>query len=205
MPGQQLHSEGLVLSRRPPGDRFQPYSILTAEHGVLTCLRRLAARSTSTTAMLDLFDEADLFLESSNQGRTWFIREARLLGRLAAIGRSYDTLRLASAFAAILVRNRGPEEGRARVYELARRTLAAFDAAARSDLVYLKGLYRFARDEGYPVREDWWQNLPPAERGPAADILGRPLSEQTADADAVARLTRLLEDYLRTRTEILLE
>jgi len=205
MPGQQLHSEGLVLSRRPPTDRFQQLAVLTPEQGVLTCLRRLTTRPAGPAVALDLFDEADFFFESSNQGRTWFIREVRLLGRHADIGQSYDTLRLACGFAATLARNPGSEEGRARVYDLARRTFAAFNGARRSDLVYLKGLYSFARDEGYPVKQDWWQNLPPPERGPAADMLSRPVSEQTAGADAVARLTRRLEDYLRAYTEILLE
>jgi hypothetical protein len=62
------------------------------------------------------FDEAFLSLESSNQGRTWFVREARILCRSAGIGRSYEALRAASAFAALIARNprrgREPYEGR---------------------------------------------------------------------------------------------
>ena len=47
--------------------------------------------------------------------------------------------------------------------------------------------------------------LPPAERPGAADLLNRPLAAQTAPVADVGRLTRLLEDYLRTSTEILMK
>ena len=40
-------------------------------------------------------DEAELWLESSNQGRTWFIKEHRLLARRPGLGRSYETLQAA--------------------------------------------------------------------------------------------------------------
>jgi len=205
MPGLQLYTNALVLLRQPPADRFQQFTVLSAAHGPLLCLRRLATRSASTSAALDLFDEADLFLESSNQGRTWFVKEARLLTRHDAIGRSYDSLRLASAFAAVIARNPVHEESRAGVYALLRQTFAAFGATARPDIVYLKALYTFARDEGYPVKQDWWQGLPAGDRRVTALLLNQPVAGQTTAGPAVALVIRSLEDYLRTRTEILLE
>jgi hypothetical protein len=204
MPGLQLHTTVLVLLRQPPADRFQQFTVLSATHGPLLCLRRLATRSASTSVALDLFDEVDLFLESSNQGRTWFVKEARLLLRHDAIGRSYDALRRASAFAAVIARNPVHEESRAGVYALLRQTLAAFGAADRPDIVYLKALYSFARDEGYPVKQDWWQGLPAGDRAATALLLNQPVAGQTTPVPAVAQVTRSLEDYLRTRTEILL-
>jgi hypothetical protein len=205
MPGLQLHTEAFVLRRTPPSDRFQQYTVLSADHGQLLCLRRLASRASTPSVALDLFDEADLWLESSNQGRTWFIKEARLLVRHDAIGRSYDALRLASTFAGVIARNPGDDDGRAGVCALLRQTLTAFGVADRPDIVYFKALYCFARDEGYPVKQEWWQGLPSADRPVVAGLLNQPLAAQTAAAPAVARLTLRLEEYLRTHTEILLE
>ncbi len=205
MPGLPLQTEAFVLLKKPTADRFLQFTVVSPGSGVLLCLRRVAARTASTSVALDLFDEADLWLESSNQGRTWFVKEVRLLTRHGAIGRSYDALRFASAFAAIIARNAAPEESRASVYALVRQTFTAFGAAARPDLVYLKALYCFARDEGYPVKQDWWQSLSPDDRTAAAEMLNRPLAVQTAVPPAVSRLTSRLEDYLRGHTEILLE
>jgi hypothetical protein len=205
MPGQLLQTEAIVLSRRLPADRFQQLTIFSAVHGGLLCLRRVTTKSAATSLNLDLFDEADFLLETSNQGRTWFLKEARLIARNDAIGRSYDALRLASAFAAIIARNPVHEESRAGVHALLRRTLGAFGAAARPDVVFLKALYCFARDEGYPVTQEWWQGLAPATRDAAAGVLNQPVATQTAEPAAVATLTRRLEDYLRAHTEILLD
>ena len=205
MPALQLHTEAFVLSKKPPADRFQQITVLSASHGQLLCLRRVAVKSASTSVALDLFDEADLWLESSNQGRTWFVKEVRVLARHDAIGRSYDALRFASAFAAVIARNPVSEDSRERVHALVRQTLAAFATAARPDIVHFKALYCFARDEGYPVKQEWLRGLAEAERAAAAEILNQPLAAQTAAAPVVARLAARLGDYLRDHTEILLE
>lgn len=205
MPGRQLQTEAFVLTRKPPADRFQQLTVFSARHGGLLCLRRLSMKSGSASAILDLFDEADLWLETSNEGRTWFIREARVLVRNDAIGRSYDALRLASAFAAVIARNPVHEESREGVYALLRQTFAAFGSTTRPDLVYLKALYCFARDEGYPVKQEWWQGLPADARASASEMLNKPVALQATAPAAVSSMTRRLEDYLRTHTEILLE
>ena len=205
MPALPLQTEAFVLLKKPPADRFQQLTVLTAGHGLLLCLRRVAVKSAATSVALDLFDHADLWLESSNQGRTWFVKEVRVLARYDAIGRSYDALRFASAFAAVIARNPVSEDSRERVHALVRQTLAAFASAARPDIVHLKALYCFARDEGYPVKQEWLRGLADAERAAAAEILNQPLAAQTAAAPVVARLTARLGDYLRGHTEILLE
>ena len=105
----------------------------------------------------------------------------------------------------VIARNPVHEESRSGVYALLRQTLAAFSATARSDAVYFKALYCFARDEGYPVKQEWWQGLPPATRAVVADVLNQPVATQTTAPPAVASLTGRLEDYLRTHTEILLD
>jgi recombinational DNA repair protein (RecF pathway) len=205
VPAQSLTADAFVLLKRPPSDAFQALTVFSAEHGTLFVLQRIARKSAATSLALDLFDEASLFLESSNQGRSWFLREARLITRHADLGRSYETLRLASRFTALIARNTVHEESRAAVAALLRAALAAFGSGARPDLVYFKGLYRFARDEGYPLKQQWFPTLPAADRREVVTLLNRPLAAQTADPAAVARLERRLEEYLRGHTEILIE
>ncbi len=204
MPAQLLDTEAIVVSRRPPSDSFQTLTLLSAGHGTLTALQRVAQKPAAAAPALDLFDEAAFVLESSNQGRTWFVREARLLARHSGLGRDYETLRHASDFAAVLARNQAPEETRASVHALLREALAAFAGTGRPDVVYLKCLYRLARDEGYPVRQQWFPALPAADREVVAEILNRPVSGQTAPPAAVARYRERLETYLRLHTDILL-
>jgi hypothetical protein len=213
MPGQPLQTSAIILGRQPSGsDTFEQFTAFSADHGLLLCLARLprsgraalARRSSAgrSEGGLDLFDEAELWLESSNQGRTWFIKEHRLLQRHEGIGRSYEALRVASALGVLLTRNPVPDESRGEVRNLLRTSLAALAAGSRPDIVWVKALYCLLRDEGYPVKQQWWPQLAEADRDIAAQLLNQPLSAQTAEPPAVARIIRRLEDWVRAETEI---
>jgi len=204
VPGLTLTTEAFVIEKRPPADAFQTFGLFSAEHGNLLILQRIARRPSSSHVAPDLFDEVQAMLESSNQGRTWFVREIRISRRRAGIGRSYEALRFASALAAVIGRNNVHEEGRANVALLLRTALDAFGEAGRPDVVHLKSLYLFARDEGYPVKQEWLPSLPAADRRIAASALNRRLSEQDSSEADIARIRRSIEDYLRGHTEIII-
>lgn len=205
MPGRTLQTDAFVLLKRPPADSFQTFTVFSAEHGALLILQRVSKKNSSASVPLDLFDEVSLLLESSNQGQTWFVKEARFQTRHPGIGRGYDALRFASLFAGLIARNPVHEESRAAVARLLRTAFTAFETADRPDIVFFKSLYLFARDEGYPVKQQWIATLTEADRSHAAALLNQPLAEQTAAAPEVARLQRRLEDYLRGHTEVLLD
>jgi hypothetical protein len=199
---QQLQATAFILSRQPSGsDSFEQLTAFSAEHGVLHLLRRVK-QSKAASAPLDLFDEAELWLESSNEGRTWFVKEHRFLLRHEGIGRSYDALRAAAALGRLLSRNAVPDESRPAVAGLLRTSLGALAAGGRPDIVWLKSLYCLLRDEGYPVKQQWWPSLPEADREAAAQILNQPLASLAVDVTTVARVTRRLEEWVAGETEI---
>ena len=204
MPGQQIQTTAYLLDRQPTGaDAFESWTAFSAEHGLLHCLRRLAKKSDATAATPpDLFDEAELWLESSNQGRTWFLKEHRHTARHPGIGRSYEALRTAAALSRLLIRNPVSDDSRGPITLLLRQTFGALDQGARPDLVWLKALFCFLRDEGYPVKQQWWQLLPPADREAAARILNQPLAGQDPSADAAARVVQNLELWVAGETEL---
>ena len=209
MPAATLQTEAFVLARRPTAaDGWQALTLFAPEHGLVQGMQRVLKKASASQVLLDLFDEAALSLESSNQGRTWFVREARVLSRHGGIGRSYEALEAASAFAALIARNPVEAESRPNVAVLLRTVFSALATADSPAVVHFKSLYRFAREEGYPVKQQWLPSLPPELRARAETILHTPLAE--FDARAVpkpecAAITRRLEAYLREYTEILLD
>ena len=205
MSGRLLQTEAFILAKRPPTDAFQTFILFSGEHGNLLALQRLPKKNSANHLALDLFDEVTLSLESSNQGTTWFIKEARLLVRPAGIGRSYTALCHASTFTSLIARNPVHEESRAAVASLLRTALAAFGLDTRADLVYFKSLYCFARDEGYPLKQHWFPTLAAVDRPLAIELLNRPIATQKTSLEACTRLTQHLENYLRRYTEILLD
>ena len=209
MPAVVLHTEAFVLLKRPPAERFQSCTLFSADQGILPVFIRVSQSAASKQRqVLDLFEEAAVTLESSNQGRTWFLREARVIGRAAAIGRSYEALCAASAFAALIARNTPAPESHARTATLLRAAFAAFGGPANPDVVLFKSMYRFARDEGHPLPQQWLPSLPAVLRQAAEHLLRTPLADLAAGGAAppvVADLQRRLEEYLRGHTEILLD
>lgn len=209
MPAVVLHTEAFVLLKRPPAERFQSCTLFSAEHGNLAVFIRVPQSAASKRRVaLDLFEEAAVDLESSNQGRTWFLREARVLTRAAAIGRSYEALRAASAFAALIARNPPEPESHGRTATLIRGAFAAFGGPGDPEVVLFKSMYRFARDEGHPLPQQWLPSLPAGLRQTAEHLLRTPLAAldpAAASGPVLADLQRRLEEYLRGHTEILLD
>src|SRR5262249_21385491 len=129
-------------------------------------------------------------------------KEHRFIQRHAGIGRSYDALKAGAALGALLARNPVPDESREPVAGLLRSSFSALADGGRPDIVWLKALYCLLRDEGYPVKQQWWPQLPEPDRPLAAQLLNQPVAAQTVEAAIVARLTRRLEDWVRAETEI---
>lgn len=200
-----LTTDAFVLLRRPStSDAFQALSVFSEAQGALLILQRVSKSPRGGAgAALDLFSEVSLVLESSNQGRTWFVREARVLRGAEGVGRDYEALKCASEFASVVAQNGVPEESRAKVYALLRQAFDAFAGAPRPDVAFVKALFCLARDEGYPVKQHWFASLGAADREAVAELLNRPLAEQSAGAETVARLRDRLIAWLRAETELL--
>jgi hypothetical protein len=202
MGAQLLATSAIVLNRTESGDKWMRLVCFSVEHGNLDCLVRKSQKPTSKSPTLDLFDDAHLSLESTNQGRTWFIKEATVERRRAGLGNSYEALTHACRFSRILVRNPVHDESRRAVHALLERALDAWETGTRPECVYFKSLFLLARDEGYPVQQDWWPRLESDDRQAAESILRTPVAEQEVSDATVSRLTHALEHYLHHDTEI---
>lgn len=201
-----LQTTGFILGRQPSGsDSFEQLAVFSESDGLLVCLRRVSAKAATAATPLDLFDEAELWLESSTQGRTWFIKEHRHLVRRPGLGRSYDALSAAAQLARLVQRNPVPDESRAPIAALLRQSLGALEAGARPDIVWIKALFCFLRDEGYPVKQQWWPQLSAADRAAAAQLLNQPAAAQNPEPVLVAHLIEQLEHWVATDTELRLK
>lgn len=205
MAGLLLNTAALVLERRPAAaDGWVGYQLFAVESGLLSAMRR-ERKGAPADPPPDLFDEIEARLESSNQGRTWFFSEVRIRQRPTGIGRSYEALRCASSLARIILRNPIAPDSRPAVYGLLTEAFSAFAQGLRADVVLFKAVFRFARSEGYPVKQEWLAELPSTEAIAAEDVLARPVRDVSIEAERVSRWQLRLEDYLRSRAELDIE
>ncbi|MBL4575651.1 MAG: hypothetical protein JKY51_06085 [Opitutaceae bacterium] len=201
MPSLLLSIEGIVLSKELSGDSWLRLIVFSAQNGNVLCLKRLSQRK-SLDSSIDFFDELQLNLESRNQGRSWFISEYHHLNNSQEIGKNYDALIHASRFTKILAGNTLHEESRRPVYQLFKNALSAWRTGIRPEVTLLKSIYILARDEGYPVKEDWCEKLPTRDRASLRSILSSPVVEQKTSEQEAHSLLLSLEHYLNHYTDI---
>ncbi|WPJ94525.1 hypothetical protein SH580_13900 [Coraliomargarita algicola] len=199
------HEEALVLKTEPSGESFLKLHLLTAESGVFLCLKRLSKKKhTSTTP--DLFDQAAIILESSQQGTMRFVKEYQLTQRREQIGQSYHSLRNASRLSQLLVANASHMPESERLFVLTARALDAFAQDKAPEVVLLKSLYLLLKDEGYPVRESWWPTLHADLRQSARTLLSQPAParlEPTAKK-VCERIEQHLSLWMRHHTDLII-
>ena len=205
MSAPAVTERALVLRIAPSGESFHKLDILTPDNGALLCLKRISKKN-HLTAAPDLFDSADINLETSKQGTARFVREYQLVQRRSRIGQSYHKLRYASDFCALLAHNGRHMADPAALFQLAERTLDAFAKRDAPAIVFLKALYLLLKDEGYPVRESWWPQLHASLRVPAKQLLNNPTPDH-AEApllEVCEQASRNLCHWLRRETDLIL-
>jgi len=199
--GLSIQVQGFVLEKSHRTERFLPLVLFSPEQGLLRCYQRISLRNPGPA--IDLFDELSATLTSSNQGNTWFFKEMHIDHRYPGIGLRFEALAEASAFASLIVRNPVHEEGRIGICRLLQEALNALGTGAPPAIVGLKALYAFARNEGYPVKEEWLAGLRGSDKEHATALIHTPLNAIAgAHADHSARILTRLRRYLKESTEL---
>lgn len=198
------HEEALVLKTEPSGESFLKLHVLTAENGIFLCLKRISKKAgTSTTP--DLFDQAAILLETSQQGTMRFVKEYQLLRRREQIGLNYRSLRNASSLSQLLLHNATHMPESQMLFELTERAFDAFAAGKAPEVVLLKSIYLLLKDEGYPMRESWWPALPAELRTQAKQLLQAPAPTrlETAERQTCERIEQHLSLWMRHHTDLI--
>lgn len=166
-----------MLKTRHLGESFIQLDLITVELGIFPSLKRISKRS-AQSGNPDLFDQASVVLEHSKQGTAVFVKEYQLLKRREPIGRNYRSLQAAAYFARILVWNgRHLPESKV-LFELAVQTFEALSQGKAPEVVLLKSIFLLLKNEGYPVRESWWTQLPGDWQEWTRELLKRPSPRQ---------------------------
>lgn len=195
----------LILRTAPSGESFRKIDILAETTGYVLCLQRISKKASSPTGP-DIFDSADILLEQSRNGNAYFLKECQIVEHRRTIGQSYQTLKYASEFCTLILLNARHMADPGLLYRITERTLNAFAERKPPEIVSLKALYLLLKDEGYPVRESWWPQLPKHLREPARQLINEPLPETTFQGQLTqcSEIQKNLRDWLRRETDFVL-
>ncbi len=194
----------LVLRVAQSGESFLTLHALSPEEGSFVCLKRISGKA-PTKDRPDLFDTAEIQLETAKSGNTRFVRDYRVIHRRESIGSSYRALQHASDFASLLAKNATHMPDPALLYQLAERSFNAFGEAKPPAIIYLKSIYLLLQGEGYPVRESWWPQVPNEQRGAAKALINQPAPEKAPveQLNACELITQNLHRWLQRETDLI--
>ncbi len=180
-----------VLDREIRGESSLYITAFSGDCGLVRMMKKISAKRTGV--LPDLFDDISANGESETPTSLKFLREFSILKRRNDIALNYDSFENASQISLTTMKNGGHIED---TQTLAFRLRTALDAiAAKSPpiITRLKFMYLLVRDEGYPVREDFYANLQPAQRELFSLLIKTP-SNQLGEFQT--RAFSLLEKFL---------
>lgn len=195
--------QGVVLSREESGEGSLRIRVFSSDEGLVLVYKRLASKRASGS-LPDLFDEVELRLSRPRTGSdsVSFVSEWRLLTRRPELARGQSRLETASALSLLYQRNGAHLAEPAPAAKLLADALDSLVAGYSPVAVYLKAIYRFARVEGYPVKEAWWQSLPLDQKQNAAKTLNVPLRDLVQEECATEEILESLRLWLNAETEL---
>lgn len=199
-----ITERALVLRIAHSGESFHKIDLLSLQSGAFLCLKRVSKKARN--AVPDLFDTADIHLETSKQGTLRFVNDYELIHRRSAIGRSYRKLQYASDFCTLIALNGPHMADPVSLYQITERTLNAFTKREMPAIVFLKAIYLLLKDEGYAVRESWWPQLPIHLREAAKQLINQPTPDSaTAErVKACEQISQHLCHWLHRETDLML-
>ena len=195
--------QGVVLSREESGEGSLRIRVFSSDEGLVLVYKRLASKRASGS-LPDLFDEVELRLSRPRTGSdsVSFVSEWRPLTRRPELARGQSRLGTASALSLLYQRNGAHLAEPAPAAKLLADALDSLVAGYSPVAVYLKALYRFARVEGFPVKEAWWQSLSLVQKQNAAETLNVPLRDLIQEEYATEEILESLKLWLNAETEL---
>ncbi|MDX2110713.1 MAG: hypothetical protein SFY80_10770 [Verrucomicrobiota bacterium] len=192
-----LSTPATVLYKTERGETGVHLRLLSAEQGMLTAIQRRSTKTVQAHPLADIFDHGLFMLERrALGGGPWYVREFIVERRRPLLANHYESFETACRFATLLDRNAVHVEHHDRLISVLNRALDAWETGTAPQAVLCKALYLLLRDEGHPVKEQWWAELPDGARERAAHLIGTPLDAQTVPPEEAATLVKSLLHWM---------
>tara|TARA_B100001123_G_scaffold396497_2_gene478909 strand:+ start:557 stop:1168 length:612 start_codon:yes stop_codon:yes gene_type:complete len=203
MAGRTVQVSGIILKKEPSGELFFRLYLLSPAQGSVMAMLRRPQRS-SNSPLPDLFDQTEIVLEQKEDSSFGFVKELKILKQRRGLAKSFIALELACELATILLKNSPKETAAESTFQLLERGLQAWEKRQNPEAVFFKCLFVFARDEGYPIKHDWFEKLSHHDRVEVASILNIPTAALDLKPEVVRKWNDQLKHYVQHYTDILL-
>ncbi len=201
MASPEFSTHALSLGSEPRGDNYLAHRLYTRHQGPLTVLVRRSSNPQKQIA-IDLFDEGDFRFELKPGSHTGFLKDTQIARKRRKLAERYDAFEMAARFANVILSNPVSSESIDDTFELLTKGLDSWEDGMNAQAVYLKCLYLYCRQEGYPVKEEWAARMPQAERELTTRALNQPLRDLQSETIELKSVFESLEHYVEHHTHI---
>lgn len=200
--GAELVSQIIVLTKRERGEKFWLLEALSPEKGCLSFLVRKTSKAGKTT-IPDLFDFAEVRLKAKGEEDFYFLTEYHLVQRGQKIAQHYQNFHWAMRFALLLSRNAQHLTHPEVVFNMMKKSIQAWMDFELAEIIYLKSVFVFAKNEGFAVQQGWLGSLSHAQKETVETLLYTPLREMEKE-ESTSALIELLERWLVRHCEFII-
>ena len=189
-----------VLNRETRGENSLYIVAFSPEHAIVQAIKKIPAKRTGT--LPDIFDDISAVCDSASPTALKFIREFSVLKRRHEIASDYNSFAQAALITQTVLKNGRHIEDSETLSKRLRASLDSIVAGAPAEAVRLKFMYLLARDEGYPVHEDFLRRLTQKEINTFSTIIKTPSRELAALKAEASNLLEALCGWICSNTDI---
>ena len=172
-----METESILLAKTAYGEDTQRLLFLCARSGFFAAFKKSSKRLTGK-AQPDLFDTATVLFEEVRKNKVLFLKSYDTKVRREKSSKQYQRCEIACRLARLIIKNGAYLEDALQTFRLTEVALDAFNNLnAPPPFIYLKFLYLLLRQEGFPVRQSWRQNLHQRNAEILAPILQLPTED----------------------------
>ena len=180
-----------VLDREFRGETSVYITAFAHDVGLMRMMKKCSVKKTSS--LPDLFDDIAISGEMQSPTSLKFARDFDIIKRRNDIATNYNSFEHACKISLSIVKNGAHIEDCAKLSTQLRSALDAIANGASAEIVRLKFMYLLAKNEGYPVKEDFYARLPQPQKELFSLLIKLPALELK---DYATRTEPVLESYL---------
>lgn len=193
----------ILLRRGVSGEHHWLLVCFFANEGLQYVMMRRPGARRPAFPVPDLFEIGEYSYQRKGEVPPSFLREYQSLQTFPEIARSLTALHCASSLCRFYERNLVHMEFFSEAWNTLVNGLQALAWRPQPLATYLKCLYRFARAEGYPVRQQWLGEWSQPQRAELEQVLHLPLDQCRCDEARLQSFLLSFNAWLARETAIL--
>lgn len=199
-PAQEL--SGTLLNRVETGENHLRLMIFSPVMGLQAVLFR-KSRKRGLAPFPDLFDDLECSLQNRGSSGLPFVSEHRLLLKRSELAIDHKRFFAASQVAKFYLDNGSHLLESEFFFELLSSSLSALARGGNEKIVRFKTFYVFAKEEGLPVKQSWYQRLSTIEKSCVRKVLRETVDQQNVCDPGLDKLLLSLMNWLSMETELI--